>query len=68
MFQKTQAYKPTELTANELAHVVGGDLDGDWCGTKYPGWHPPVPGPELAFWSERQFAGLFKGLTVRAFK
>jgi hypothetical protein len=40
-----QACTPTELTEMDLSHVLGGFGDGidDWCGTKVPGWHPPVP-------------------------
>ena len=35
-----------ELTENELAHISGGNIDdGPWCGTKPPGWHPPILGP-----------------------
>jgi hypothetical protein len=36
-----------ELTDNELAYVAGGIVDDGtgqtgFCGTKPPGWHPPV--------------------------
>ena len=41
-----QACTPTELTEKELSHISGGYGDDgtgiDWCGTKPPGWHPPV--------------------------
>lgn len=42
-----QARMPAELTDNELAFVAGGIVDDGlgnigFCGTKPPGWHPPV--------------------------
>jgi bacteriocin-like protein len=42
-----QACMPAELTDNELSNISGGIADDglgqvDWCGTKRPGWHPPV--------------------------
>jgi len=44
-----QVCMPTELTDNELSYISGGIVDDGsgnigWCGTKPPGWHPPVVG------------------------
>jgi hypothetical protein len=41
------ARTPAELTDAELAFVAGGIVDDGsgqvgFCGTKPPGWHPPV--------------------------
>jgi hypothetical protein len=41
--EQVRAY---ELTDNELEPISGGNADdGPWCGTKPPGWHPPILGP-----------------------
>jgi len=42
-----QVCTPAELTENDLAQISGGIVDDGsgnigWCGTKPPGWHPPV--------------------------
>ena len=42
-----QVCTPTELTENALAQISGGIVDDGlgnigFCGTKPPGWHPPV--------------------------
>jgi bacteriocin-like protein len=42
-----QVCTPAELTENDLAQISGGMVDdglgnSGWCGTKPPGWHPPV--------------------------
>jgi hypothetical protein len=31
-----------EIDRDEMAQIDGGYNDGaPWCGTHYPGWHPP---------------------------
>jgi bacteriocin-like protein len=42
-----QARARAELTESELSQISGGIVDDGsgnigWCGTKPPGWHPPV--------------------------
>jgi hypothetical protein len=33
------------LDVTELTQVGGAYDEINWCGTRYPGWHPPVPQP-----------------------
>jgi hypothetical protein len=39
----SQRSATTRLDNDNLKAVAGGDLDGDWCGTRVPGFHPPRP-------------------------